>query len=129
MKAQPYINWGRFVVDCPVEGCHDARQVDPGQSTDNCAKGHPISIEWPKGAAQVMAVLAERPDEQHRNWFPDGHPFAVATGQPHGQSVAELRAEANRGTILAADKADQVRAAIAALGLEFDPATGLVKGL
>lgn len=129
MKAQVYINWGRFVVDCPTEDCHDAREVEPGQQSEVCAAGHPITLDWPTEAARMMTALADRPANRNRNWFPDGHPIAVATGQPHGQTVAELKAEAKQHADTAADKREQVAAAIAGLGLEFDPATGLVKGL
>lgn len=124
--TQPYINFGRFVVDCPA--CRDARMVEPGQLEDACINGHRIVLNWPRGAAQAMAALADRPEE-NRNWFPADHPFAVATGQPHGQTVAELKAEAKHHAEAGADKRQQVADAMKSLGLEFDPATGLVKGL
>jgi hypothetical protein len=59
-----------------------------------CKYGHLVDLEWPPQelAAQIVAVLAERP-ERHRSWFPADHPLALAMGQPHGQTVEELRAE------------------------------------
>lgn len=129
MKAQTYVNWGRLVVECPREGCGDAREVQPGQASEACVNGHPITLDWPPRIADVMAELSERPNARNRNWFPADHPLAVATGQPHGQGLADLKAEAKHHRGLVADKTDQVRAAMSALGLEFDATTGLVKGL
>lgn len=129
MKSQVYINWNRFVAECSADGCGDAREVQPGQVAESCVNGHRMQLDWPKNAPQVMATLADRPNQRNRNWFPEGHPLALMTGQPHGQSVAELKAEAKESAALAADKRQQVADAMAGLGLEFDPATGLVKGL
>ncbi|WP_328382915.1 hypothetical protein OHQ88_10520 [Micromonospora zamorensis] len=88
-----YVNWGRFVVDCPAGGCHDAREVAPGQDGEVCVAGHPMSLRWPDGAPALLAELQRRPDERTRNWYPEGHPAAVRAGLPQGQSVEELRAE------------------------------------
>ncbi|MFI6228636.1 hypothetical protein ACIBCR_15145 [Micromonospora echinospora] len=94
MESAAYYNWGRWVADCAVEMCADAREVTVGQVEAACRFGHPFRVVWPPQdlAAQVVAVLEERV-EQHRSWFPSGHPLAVATGQPHGQTVEELREE------------------------------------
>lgn len=129
--AAAYFNWGRWVVDCP--GCSDAREVHPGETATACFVGHQFAVDWPPGdaAARVSAELAGR-DERHRSWFPTGHPLAVATGQPHGQSVADLRAETRmleQQAGRARDKRAQVRAALDALGVEFDERTGTIRGL
>lgn len=93
-EAVAYYNWGRWVTDCPVPGCTDALEVTPGQQQMACKDGHAFTIAWPPAelVGQVVAVLAERP-ERWRSWFPQDHPLAVATGQPHGQTIDVLRAE------------------------------------
>jgi len=121
-----YINWGRFIVEC---SCGDAREVKPGQATETCVNHHVIKVEWPRGIEQISTALTDRPEDRHRNWFPEDHPVALATGQPHGQTVADLKVEARHHEAETADKRQQVADAMAALGLTFDPATGLVKGL
>ncbi|MEU4772972.1 hypothetical protein [Micromonospora sp. NPDC023644] len=127
--AQVYINWGRMVVECPHDGCLDAREVQPGQASEVCAAGHPLTVQWPDDIAQILAVLGERPQERTRNWFPQGHSAALRSGQPHGQTVTELREEARAQEEASVDRAEQARALLAGLGLEFDPVTGIVKGL
>ncbi|MFF3867346.1 hypothetical protein [Micromonospora sp. NPDC001898] len=129
MIAQVYINWGRFVIDCPHSDCHDAREVTPGQQAEVCAAGHLLVVQWPPDAAQIHAALAERPQERTRNWFPQDHPVALQGGQPHGQSPDDLRDEARQREEAALDRAEQARALLAGLGLELDPVTGVVKGL
>lgn len=89
-----YINWGRFIAECP---CGDAREVLPGQRAETCAAGHAMTLHWPGNAAQIMAVLSERLSDKRRNWFPRNHPLAIQLGQPHGQTVDELRAETEQG--------------------------------
>lgn len=106
MKALVYINWGRLVAECPSPGCGDARAVELGQRSATCCvgdgitsrcPGHTFDLEWPENMAQILAALDERTAEKRKNWFPKGHPLAVATGQPHGQSARELREEAAAG--------------------------------
>lgn len=55
-----------------------------------------VPIEWPANAQEIWDELQRRPVPGTRNWAPAGHPQAVATGHPDGQSVDELRAEADR---------------------------------
>lgn len=121
-----YINWGRFIAEC---ACGDAREVTPGQTSDTCFNGHPLTLVWPDGIESVVTALAGR-EERRRNWFPAGHPVAVATGQPNGETPAELADEqAAFEQQEAADKTAQVAAALADLGLGFNPETGQVEGL
>lgn len=96
-KALVYINWGRLVADCPEPHCTDAREVEIGDVSMTCAAGHPAELEWAEGIAPVLAVLAERTSPKRKNWFPPGHPLAVLAEQPHGQTVRELREEAEAG--------------------------------
>lgn len=86
-----YVNWGRLVADC--EKCSDAQTVEPGRRMMRCVAGHDTELEFDEALPQVMAVLGERAEESRRNWFPRGHSLAVKTGQPHGQSITELRDE------------------------------------
>lgn len=100
MDVEVYINWGRFIAECP---CGDAREVEPGQRMEACVDGHVMDLQWPDDAPQVMAVLGERISAKRRNWFPAGHEVAIRLGQPHGQSLDDLRQEADEGE--AADSA------------------------
>lgn len=97
MKALVYVNWNRMIADCPAPECTDAREVAPGQTAETCVNGHAFDLQWPDSIGQVMAALAERTSDKRKNWFPRNHPFAVASGQPHGQSVRELHQEARAG--------------------------------
>lgn len=75
------VNHGRWVVDCPVEGCNGAQfasETDPRFVCVECGSG-PFSVVWPEGRAAIEEVLAVRP-QPNRNWFP-------------GESVDGLRAE------------------------------------
>jgi hypothetical protein len=94
VEALAYINWGRFVADCPDPACTSAVALEPGQSVVHCAQCFGMAeVVWPEDPAGLLRVLRVRPDESTRNWFPRNHPFAVAAGLPHGQTVAELEAE------------------------------------
>lgn len=129
--ALAYYNWGRFVAECPADGCGDAREVRPEQTTEQCANGHRFDVEWPADAARIVATLAQRP-EKYRSWFPKNHPLAVRTGQPHGQSLRDLNAETEwleQREQDAAGRAAKARAALAELGLDLDLDTGRVRGL
>lgn len=86
-----YVNWGRLVADCG--SCSDARTVDPGQRMMRCVGGHSTELVWDPTLPAVMTVLAERPEEKNRNWFPSDHPLALRIGQVHGQTVTELQHE------------------------------------
>jgi hypothetical protein len=121
-----YINWGRFVAEC---GCGDAREVHPGQTSETCVNGHTLTLVWSGDTAAAMTALSERVEERRRNWFPEGHPVAVATGQPNGESPTDLLAEQAAYEETQVDRTAQVVAAVQALGLDFDPVTGRVEGL
>lgn len=132
MKTLVYINWGRFVADCSSVDCTDARELEPGQADMTCISGHPSRLDWPDNAAQLMAVLQERLSDKRRNWFPAGHPLAVNLGQPHGQTLDELRAEADAGESAdaqaLADKRAQVLAQVQALNIPLDDVLTALKG-
>lgn len=105
--AQVYVNWGRLVAECAHPGCGDARVVEIGQRQMVCCvgkgtpgdqcPGHVSDVEWPADMPLVLAALDERTSEKRKNWFPGGHPLALAGGYPTGQTPDELRAETTAG--------------------------------
>lgn len=91
--ALAYINWGRWVAECPA-GCGFALVLSPGQSTLHCRECNSLTrVSWPFDADALMAALEVRPDKRNRNWFPVNHDLALRFNLPHGQSVAELHEE------------------------------------
>lgn len=126
MNALAYINFGRWVVDCPVPGCTDARQVEPPLMDDVCAHGHPIHalMPPPDQAAALMAELVRRPVEADRAWYPAGHPRALLAGLPTGQSVADLRAETVQVAQLRARQQDDRQQRLAVLLAELGVQVG-----
>lgn len=122
-----YVNWGRIVGDCGLAGCDDAVLLQPGQQAMQCVSGHVSDVQWDKGIPAVMSVLAERPEERRRNWFPKGHPLALATGQPHGQSIQELREEHRREVAAGDERRNQLAEVLAGFGLALG-ADGQLKG-
>lgn len=106
MLAVAYMNWGRWISDCPREDCSYAFKLEPGQEMYVCRTrqgegcGAEAPIEWPPDAAEIEAELQRRPVTSTRNWYPPGHPLAVATGNPDGQTVDDLRAEADEHGVM-----------------------------
>lgn len=96
-EAQPvraYVNHGRWVGECTEPDCANAEQLERGQALYHCSNCLVVAeVEWPDEAAAIWTVLQRRRVPQTRNWFPEGHPLALASGCPHGQSVADLQAE------------------------------------
>lgn len=91
--AFAYINFGRWVADCPTT-CGGAWKLAPGQTTTHCTNcGNIAPVYWPHNADELWEVLLERPLPRTRNWYPGGHPLALASGSPHGQTPEELRQE------------------------------------
>ncbi len=127
-----YINWGRVVGDCGVEGCYDASELAPGQAQMVCILGHVSQVRWSHGMPAVLAALGKRPDESKRNWFPRGHPIAVAGGFPQDQSPAELEREQAVNELAAEtaqnEKRERVRELLAELGVKVH-ADGRVEGV
>lgn len=138
MSAEAYLNHGRWVVECPEPGCHDARmahRMDPVSGlptterleSETCANRHTFRVVLPpeRLAAQIMAAVGERPNEADRSWYPRDHPRAVLSGQPHGQTVAELVEENEEvAAVRAAEQArkdETLRAVLAQHGIEVRP--------
>lgn len=91
-KAIAYVNYGRWVADCPA-GCNSAAALAPHQPMFNCVECYAIApIHWPDDADELWEALAARP-KPNQNWFPSGHPLALRSGSPDGQTPDELRAE------------------------------------
>jgi hypothetical protein len=89
-RARAYVNFGRWVSDCPQE-CGCALQLEPGQMLFPCPECKVISeVEWPDNADAIWEALAKRPAPKTRNWYPAGHDLAVRFGIAHGQTVKEL---------------------------------------
>jgi hypothetical protein len=136
MRALAYLNYGRWVVDCPALGCTDARAVygKDGQrhSEDVCVNGHPFQIEMPPPAEEARLLAAvEGREERDKAWFPRGHGWSTAAGFPTGQTPAELQAESKHVTKRRAEERSQkreyVETVLAEYGLTVQP-DGTVTG-
>lgn len=135
--ALAYYNHGRWVADCPEDGCTDARALHPEDRNgvvsprpefeQVCVRGHPFRLVCPPEGfrRQVERVLAEREKEPDRGWLPEGHPWGAVYGFPTGQSIEDLEKEsrevASFRSAQAAAKRDAMRAALAELGVEIRP--------
>lgn len=94
VRAQVYVNHGRWVVNCTRPGCAGAETVRARQAAGVCVNCRQyLYIVWPDDPDGIWDALDARPVPQTRNWYPAGHPLAVRFGLPHGQSVADLHAE------------------------------------
>lgn len=92
--ALAHVNAGRWIALCPREYCGNAERLKPGQTTFHCSNCHLIApVDWPADAEDIEDALSVRPVPQTRNWYPRGHPLAVRSNTPHGESVADLLAE------------------------------------
>lgn len=94
-RVQAYVNHGRWIADCGRQYCANAEMLKGApvvrQQSMHCSNCHLIQeVDWPSDAAQIDAVLSQRPVPQTRNWAPSGHRQAAVTGCPGGQSVADL---------------------------------------
>lgn len=109
--ARAYVYAGEWVADCPrpgtagQQGCGNVeflfRRSRMGGPRDvpldfyTCSHcGMQAAVSWPDNTHALLAVLSRRPVPGTRNWYPADHPVAVRFGLPHGQSVADLEAEA-----------------------------------
>lgn len=141
MRAVAYLNVGRWVADCPVEGCGDALALYPEVGADaqrrpvlsdvpiytqTDTQGHRFDFDAPPDDARagIEAAVADRP-EPNRNWLPDGHPWGALYGCPTGQSVKELLDETAheraKHVTEQVDAAATITEALAALGVEVLP--------
>lgn len=92
--ARAYVNYGRWIAECPSSD-GGALELDPHQGMFNCPECKALMpIEWPYDADAIWNELEKRPAARNRNWFPSGHDLALRSGRPHGQTIDELREEA-----------------------------------
>lgn len=135
--ALAYLNYGRWVADCPADGCTDARAVYPTDASgvpsskpildQACAAGHAFRITMPPAQleAQIVAAVADRAVDGDKAWFPPGHEWATGAGFPTGQSPADLVKEgeqvAKHRAEVAAEHKVRVRNALAELGIQVRP--------
>ena len=95
--CQAYVNYGRWVAECPRPFCTNAFELTPNQPVFQCVGdggcSMVASIEWPPDAQEIWDALCKRLVPATRNWFPIGHPLAERFGLPMGQSAANLLAE------------------------------------
>jgi hypothetical protein len=137
MRALAYLNFGRWVVDCPEPTCADARAVydektGARHTEDVCANGHAFQIEMPppQEEARIVAAVAGR-EERDKGWFPKGHGWSTAAGYPTGQTAADLTAETKAvlkaRTEERSHRREYVEKTLADLGLTVQP-DGTVTG-
>jgi len=91
--AQAYMNHGRWIADCPRNGCRNALALQPGQAQFHCTPcgcGVFADVEWPPDFEIIDAVLSVRPIPETRHWAPAGHRQSIACGSPEGQTVMDL---------------------------------------
>lgn len=77
----PYLNHGRWVIDCPSLNCGGAEKVLPWQALAVCSCGDRdfcqhgnfcgtiIGLDWPADRMKIEAVVNQRA-LLHRNWYP-----------------------------------------------------------
>jgi hypothetical protein len=76
-EAVAYVNWGRWVADCPTSGCGSAQVVTPADPRFFCptcenapAGGRWATVTFPSLLVSIERVLELRDDVRHRNWVP-----------------------------------------------------------
>jgi hypothetical protein len=93
-RALAHVNWGRWIAHCPRVDCKSASALDPHQGVFCCQDCLAVAlVVWPDNADEIWDELERRPVRRTRNWFPAGHPWAEAAGQPTGQTVQDLADE------------------------------------
>ena len=69
MTATAYLNHGRWVVDCPRDGCPESHHADADLFVcANC--GLTSKVEIPVERAEIDRLTGLRPVPQTRNWQP-----------------------------------------------------------
>ncbi len=121
MNTHARVNQGRWIADCLVPYCNDARELAIGQTQIICAKGHSSTVIWPpeKDVVAISDELGRRPDPSKRNWCPSEAPIHLLTGEPVDQTVEDLAAEwaeAQDAEAAQRSKANQIGQLIAGAG-------------
>jgi hypothetical protein len=77
--AEPFVNWGRWVANCPAPDCSNAEHygVDGGypgglgREVFRCSYcGLLCPVQWPPLTADIERLLVMRPVPATRNWLP-----------------------------------------------------------
>lgn len=145
MDAPVYFNHGRWVANCPVPGCGDAVALHPQDRHTGvpsphpvlmqlCANGHDLRLVAPPEElrARIETALMERVSATRRNWFPRDHPYALANGWKHGETVDEIKRETDVGESADAEAVAARRAVLLSqmkeFGVTVDEALAVLKG-
>lgn len=114
--AWAYIYHGDWVANCPQPDCGNVQFVCElplsqrskpriwGDRMDRFVCGYcghgPTAVQFPSDDAGspwysygLEEAVDRRPIPHTRNWYPEGHPTAVAWGIPDGQTVEDLLRE------------------------------------
>ncbi len=94
--ALAFCSDGLWKACCPRPHCGNAEALCAWQSWFACSNKWcraQAPVEWPPDLVAISEVLYARGNPEWMNWFPLGHPVAVAGNCPHGQTVADLQAE------------------------------------
>jgi hypothetical protein len=70
-EAVAFVNWGRWVADCPDPDCSNAEELTAAAAVmvcGFCSRSWPIV--WPVDVALIDAALSVRPVPSTRNWVP-----------------------------------------------------------
>lgn len=104
-----YVNWGRWVVDCPNPQCGSAQVAsadDPRFMCTACLNvlwgGRWLQVRWPDAAKReaIEGELRLRPHPANRNWFPwERVEDLVTENVVHGaRKVTPLRGRSEGGS-------------------------------
>jgi hypothetical protein len=84
-----YVNYGRWIVDCPDPDCYAALTITDNncECRDTYVCDHPqqpcgatVQAEMPPNEPEITRLLEQRPRRANRNWVP-------------GETVKDLQAE------------------------------------
>lgn len=92
--AHAYVSHGRWIVECPFEGCLSAQyasKIDHRNFCIECDNGGTdkwVTVVWPSeiDLAAIEAALLARPATQTRNWLPD-EPVANLAAENKAQGL------------------------------------------
>lgn len=75
LQAIVFLDWGRWVADCPNPACTNAREVRPGMTTFSCdlppsGCGTASAVVWPADLSGALAEVAGLPPAQ-QHWRPE----------------------------------------------------------
>lgn len=78
-RMPAFISDGRWVTNCPRDGCHNGPAADRATARAVCFDcGAVFSVEFPPEMGDVEDVLMDRPSEFNRHWTPGESPVSLA---------------------------------------------------